>query len=311
MLLTNQISIKRGILFILLAMMLFSFLNAIIKDSTNHYNPIQIAFFTCFFSTLFPASMLFLRREWNQISVEKWKIHLKRTFLLATGLSLLFLGMGRLPLSTSMALYFSSTLFLVIVSYPILKEKVSFIQWMAVGLGFIGVLIVVNPAGEIFNCGAIFMILGAVMESAYNLYGRYLSLTISIYMLTFLGTFLPSFVLLIFLPFVWIPPDFEGWTFLIFLGLGSGIAQLCVALAYKHAPAGVLSPMIYSAMIWSVILDIYHYGNWPNKSLLVGCGIIIISGLIIVLYKRKSNNKQSFTSNKLLTHDEHGYKGFT
>jgi drug/metabolite transporter (DMT)-like permease len=291
----NHPSVKKGIFFMLGAMLIFSILNAIIKDTTSLYDPIQLVFFRCFFAA-FPAGFLLMfRREWMTPKSSDWKVHLKRAFLLAIGLSVLFMGIGKLPLSDSMALYFSSTLFLVILSYPLLKEKVRFTQGLAVAVGFAGVLIIAKPGGDVFHWGALFVIMGAFMESAFNLYGRLLSSTHNSFMLTFLGSLLPALVVLIALPFVWVTPDLGGWVALICLGLGGGLGQLCVTFAYRHAPAGILAPMIYSALLWSVMLDIILYGNWPTESLLLGCAIIITSGLMIVFLegRRKSANSAS------------------
>lgn len=284
-------SSKRGILFMLLAMLIFSILNAIVKDTTSLYDPIQLVFFRCFFAAFPSAMFLFIHRQWMIPSSSAWKIHFKRAFLLAIGLSSLFIGIGVLPLANSMALYFSATLFLVILSYPILREKVGFAQGFAVAIGLVGVFIIAKPGGDVFHWGVLFLILGAFMESAYNLYGRLLSSTHNSFMITFLGSLLPALVVLIALPFVWVTPDFKGWIALIILGLGGGLGQLCVTFAYRHASAGILAPMIYSAMLWSIMLDIMLYGNWPTQSLLLGCGIIIASGLMIVFseVKRKKS----------------------
>ncbi len=283
-----HVSVKRGIFFILLAMFTFSVLNAIIKDTVVQYPPIQLVFFRCFFA-IFPAGIILLmRQQWVFPSPPEWKIHIKRAFLLAVGLSSLFFGIGQLPLSNSMALYFSSTLFLVLLSYPILKEKITTVQGLAVGVGFLGVLIIAKPEGNVFQWGALFVIMGAFMESAYNLFGRLLSASYDSFMLTFLGSLLPALVALLALPFVWVSPTWEGWVALIFLGLGGGLGQLCVTFAYYHAPAGILAPMIYSAMIWSVMFDVILYGNWPTQSLILGCVIIIAAGMMIMFSERKS-----------------------
>ncbi len=291
MLSISQSSVKRGIFFMILAMLIFSILNAIIKDTTAYYNPIQLVFFRCFFAAIPAAAFLIIRRQWAIPSPIEWKTHLKRAFLLAIGLSVLFIGIGMLPLSNSMALYFSATLFLVILSYPILREKINFIQGVAVSIGFLGVLVIAKPGGDVFHWGTFFVVMGALMESAYNLYGRQLSSTHNSFMLTFLGSLLPALVVLIALPFVWVTPDLKGWIALICLGLGGGIGQLCVTFAYYHATAGILAPMIYSALLWSILLDIILYGNWPTESLLLGCGIIIGSGLMIVFYESKKRDK--------------------
>lgn len=176
---------KRGILFLLLAMLIFSILNAIVKDITTQYDPIQLVFFRCFFAA-FPAGILvILRGGLVRPSPFEWKLHVIRAVLLGIGLSLLFMGIGKLPLSNSMALYFSATLFLVLLSYPILKEKVGLMQGVAVAVGFVGVLIIAKPGGDVFHWGTILVVMGAFMESAYNLYGRLLSATHNSYMITF------------------------------------------------------------------------------------------------------------------------------
>ena len=289
---TSPVSAKRGIMFILLAMLIFSILNAIVKDITAHYDAVQLVFFRCFFAAFPAGAFLLLRRGWMRPSLPEWGVHFKRALLLCIGLTLLFIGIGKLPLADSMALYFSSTLFLVILSYPILKEKIGVVQGIAVSLGLVGVVIIAKPGGDVFHWGTLFLIMGTLMESAYNLYGRLLSSTHNSYIITFLGSLLPALLILIILPFVWIAPDVKGWIALIALGLGGGLGQLCVTTAYRYAPAGILAPMIYSAMIWSVLLDITLYGNWPTESLFLGCGIILASGLIIVLHesRRKGNS---------------------
>jgi drug/metabolite transporter (DMT)-like permease len=287
----SQLSARRGIFFILLAMLIFSLLNALVKDTITRYDPIQLVFFRCFFAAFPTVCFLVIRGGWMLPSSAEWKIHCKRAFLLSIGLSVLFIGIGTLPLSNSMALYFSSTLFLVILSHLILHEKVSFIQGTAVAVGLVGVLIIAKPEGSVFHWGTLCVVIGAFMESAYNIYGRLLSSTHNSFMLTFLGTSLPALIMLMALPFVWVMPDFEGWVALISLGFGGGLAQLCITFAYRYAPAGILAPMVYSAMLWSVLLDIMLYGNWPTKSLLLGCGIIIASGLMIVFHESRQKER--------------------
>lgn len=275
-------SSKRGIFFLLTAMLVFSLLNAAVKEITIQYAPLQLVFFRCFFAA-FPAALILISRGgWTLPRASDWKIHIKRAFLIAIGFTFLYTGIGRLSLSDSMALYFSSTFFLVLLSYPILRERITFLQWVAVIIGIFGVLIIANPTGDVFHWGALFVIIGAFMEAAFNLFGRRLSITHNGYILTFLGSLLPGVVLLIPLPFVWITPDLRGWIALICLGVGGGIGQLCITFAYTHAPAGILAPMVYSAMIWSVLLDIILYGNWPTTSLFLGCGVIVLSALVIL-----------------------------
>jgi drug/metabolite transporter (DMT)-like permease len=281
----SNISIKRGILFMLCAMFIFTFLNVLIKDAAKSYDPLQVVFFRCLFAVLPSGLYLMFRGEWKLPKLFEWKIHGCRAFLLAGGLYLLFRGIAELPLSNSIALYFSTTFFLVVLSYPILREKVSLFQWAAVILGFVGVMIIAKPGWSVFYWGTIFMILGASLESAHNLFGRLLSSTQDSFMLTFLGSLLPATILLFGLPFVWVTPNLNEWIALMGLGIGGGLGQLCLSCAYQHATAGVLAPMVYSALLWSVLLDIFLYSNWPEISLILGCTVIIVAGLIIVYFE--------------------------
>ena len=273
----------RGIFFMLLAMCLFSVLNAVIKGTISQYHPIQLTFFRCFVAVVPPALFLAFRGvKWSLPPSSSWPTHLKRSLLLALGYPLIYIGIVQLSLSTSTALYFSATFFIVMLSYPLLKEKISFRQWAAVIIGFFGVLIIIQPGSDTFQWAMLFMVGGAFAESAFNLYGRLLSSTHDNVMLTLLGALLPALLIFPFLPYVWITPDMGGWIALLALGLIGGVGQLCVTYAYSLAPAGTLAPMIYSSILWSGLFDIILYEIWPTTSLLIGCGIIIMSGLMVI-----------------------------
>lgn len=284
-------SSRRGILFLLTAMLVFSLLNAVIKGEATRYPPLQMVFFRCVFAAIPAGVFLILKKGWTAPSWGVWKIYGLRAGIIAVGFTLLFTGIAELPLSDSMALYFSSTFFLAILSYPILKEKVSFLQWIAVSIGIVGIIMIAKPSGNTIQWGTFFVIMGACLEASHNLLGRLISSAQNGYMLTFIGSLLPAFLLLIPLPYVWVTPDFKGWVALIILGLGGGIGQLCVTFAYVYAPAGILAPMVYSAMVWSVLLDIAIYQNWPSLSLLGGCGIIIASGLVILVSEARKERE--------------------
>ena len=287
-------STQKGILFMVMGMLAFSILNAIVKDVTNDYHPIQVVAFRAFFASFPCAIALTLRREWSWNNVGQQKhIHALRAVLLAAGLVILFTGINSLPLSNSMALYFSSSLFLVALSPLILMEKVNLTQWVSVVVGFVGVLIIAQPQPDASVWASLMIIGGALFESVYNLFGRKLSQYTNSLMLTFLGSLFPGLLLLIPLIFVWVTPDLLGWIFLIALGVGGGVGQLCVTKSYEYAPAGVVAPMIYSALLWSILLDLIIYQDMPSPELFIGCGFIVASGLMVVLRSRRQKKAVS------------------
>lgn len=280
-------SLRLGILFMLAGMFIYASLNAIVKDFVFDFNLVQLVFFRCVFGSVPIGILLTLRKQWMLPTRKEWKIHLLRAILCAISLSLLFFGIALLPLSDSMALYFSSTLFIVILSYPILREKVTALQWLAVVIGLVGVMVIANPTGGVFQYAAFVIIGGTFAESIYNLYARFLSTTNNTLIIVFLGNLLPACLLFFALPFVWAPLDLNHWIFLLGIGVGGGFCQLCIVFAYGHAPAGILAPMIYSSILWTIFLDVIFWGQWPSLSLIFGCGIIILAGLLIIYSESK------------------------
>lgn len=283
----NKSSIIQGIWFMMIAMFIFSVINVLIKDSIADFDPAQLVFFRCFFATIPTGIYLILQDHWETPSSSDWKIHIIRAILFALGLYLLFYGIGMLPLSTSISLYFSTTFFLVILSYPILKERVNLYQCGAVVIGFLGVLIISQPGWNVLYGGVVCMIVGSGMDSAHNLFGRRLSTSQNSSMISFLGSLLPAGILVFALPSIWMTPSPRGWVALIGLGIGGGIGQLCITLAYQRAPAGILAPTIYTALLWSVLLDVFIYNNWPDISFVIGCCMIIVAGTLIFIHERK------------------------
>jgi len=291
-----QSSPKKGIVYMVLAMLVFSILNAIIKDATQAYHPIQLVFVRCLFAVIPCGLVLLWTKQWNMPDEGHWKSHGIRAIFLAVALSVLFYGVGKLPLSNSMALYFASSIFIVLLSYPILNEKIKPFQWGVVLIGFMGILIIANPTSDVFNMAAVFVVMGAFFESCYNLVGRRISRFHSSLMLTFWGSLLPAVLVAIPLFFVWETPDVGGWIALISLGLGGGIGQLLVTSAYTHAPGGAVAPMIYTAIIWSTLLDVVLYQNFPGLSFWLGCAIIVGAGLYNVHREMTISRKAVITS---------------
>lgn len=282
---------QKGIFYMVVGMLVFSVLNAIVKDTGQNFHPVQIVSFRALFACIPCIIALTMRREWDWSNViEQRQYHVYRAVLLSLGLVLLFTGIKSLPLSNSMALYFSSSLFLVALSPLILLEKVRLTQWVAVLIGFVGVLIIAQPQPDASLTASLCIIGGALFESLYNLFGRRLSQFTNSLMLTLFGSLFPGLLLLLILPFVWIPPDATGWFALIMLGIGGGLGQLCVTAAYQYAPAGILAPMVYTALLWSILLDIIIYQDFPAIELFIGCGFIVASGAIIILRVRKQKS---------------------
>ncbi len=278
-----------------LSTLLFSLVNVGVKDVTATY-PISMVVFFRFFFALLPC--LFLIKG----DVGFFIRHPKRfpliliaalgTFL---GLWALFLALHLLPLADATALTFSSTFFVTILSVPILKEHVGIHRWLAVVLGFGGVLIMANPTGDIFQVGALFAIGFALASALMQITARLLTKTAKSGEIVFYISYYATLMSLLVLPFAWVTPTAGDLVKLILMGVGGGIGQLFLTHAHRFAPAVVISPVFYTMLIWSSLFGYLIWDEKPASSIWLGSGIIILAGLYII-YREKVHMKKGATA---------------
>ncbi len=274
-----------------LSTLLFSLVNVSVKDVTATY-PIPMVVFFRFFFALLPC--LFLVRGDLRFFIR----HPKRfplilltalgTFL---GLWALFLALHLLPLADATALTFSSTFFVTILSVPILKEHVGIHRWLAVALGFGGVLIMANPTGNIFQIGALFAIGFALASALMQITARLLTKTSKSGEIVFYISYYATLMSLVALPFAWVTPTTGDLMKLILMGIGGGIGQLFLTHAHRFAPAVVISPVFYTMLIWSSLFGYFIWDERPASTIWLGSGIIILAGLYII-YREKVHMKK-------------------
>lgn len=269
----------------LAAMLIYTAINAFLKTAEQVYAPTQIVFIRNLFSLIPYLLLVMIHKEWSTLRISNYGVHLGRAFLGVISLGCLFQSILLLPLADAITLSYASCLFVVVLAIPLLGESITARGWFAVGVGFLGVLIVVQPSGDLLNLGAICAIVSAFLEAFLMVQGRYLTrINSNTAIVLYYGLF-ATFISGTTMPFVWLPPTPHDWSVLAILGLGGGIGQYLVTMAYRHATAGVLSPLIYSSLLWSVTFGYLFFGEVPGENLYWGAPLIIIAG-VIVLMKR-------------------------
>ncbi|MBP6986574.1 MAG: DMT family transporter [Alphaproteobacteria bacterium] len=271
-----------GVVYMLMAMLIFSCANALIKDVVANYSMVQIIFFRSFFSLL---PMLYLMHLEGGLKIMKTDQHPRFIALGLMGMGAfagLFGSISHLPLAEAVSIHFSEIFILTAMSAWFLKEKVSLCIWVAIAVGFCGVLIVYRPTGDFLNIGAVYGLIFAIGDSIYMLNARILTRNHSATAVVIYFGLVISCLSGLLLPWFWITPDGESLARMILLGLGGGIGLYCVTQAYKHAPARVVAPMIYSALIWNMILGYLFWQDTPDNNLIMGALLIVSSGLYII-----------------------------
>lgn len=208
--------------------------------------------------------------------------HISRTALGLSGMVLNFGSYLLLPLTEATAIGFTMPIFATLLSALLLRESTGVHRWSAILLGFAGILVMIRPDGAHFPMlGLTVAISAAIMTACISLVLRDLGKTEKTGVIVFWFTVLsipPLGLLMLFFGKV---HDATTWALLLGLGLTGGIAQLCMTGALSRAPVSVVLPMDYSTIIWSTLLGLLIWGEWPMPTTWIGATLIIASGLYI------------------------------
>ena len=219
---------------------------------------------------------------WPSIVSNKHRLHILRSILGIFAMGLNFWAMTLLPLADATTISFTVPIFATLFAALILREQVGIRRWSAILIGFVGVLIVVQPGGTLIPAfGAAVALTGALVTAAVTLVIRMLGRTeTSIVTIFWFSVYtLPALTICAFI--YGGGHDAKTWGFLLGIGIFGALGQLGVTQSLRYAPVSTIVPMDYSALIWATIFGIAIFGQYPGLSIWLGAPIIIGSGLFI------------------------------
>lgn len=196
-----------------------------------------------------------------------------------------------LKLPDLVTLYYASPLFVTVLSILVLGERVNLARWVAVSIGFVGVVIAANPTGRPDLAPALLVLVAAFLWGWSNILMRRISASenTQTQMLFTNG----AFILMcgVTMPFFWRQPD--GFELLLMLGIGitSGIGQYCVYESVRHAPASLVAPCSYTALVWSFLWGFLIWGDLPEQTVLAGASLILSGSVIVVVSEWRRRRK--------------------
>lgn len=215
-------------------------------------------------------------------------IHARRAAMGLTGMALNFGGMIFLPMAEATTINLSVPIICVFLAAALLGERVGWQRWGAVIVGFIGVLVVLNPTTLLMNgfagdhgLGTLIALGGAMMTALITIQVRDLGRTESALTIVFWFSLISLVPLGLALPFVMVPHSAGEWGLLVGLGLLGAVAQLSLTGALRLAPVSVVTPMDYSSLLWSIACGWWFFGTLPAETTWVGAPLIVASGLFI------------------------------
>lgn len=198
-----------------------------------------------------------------------------------------FFAICWLQLDQALAIMFSVPIMVAVLSGPLLGEQLHWRRWTAIGVGFCGVLVVTRPGFGGIHPAALISLLAAGCLSLYSITTRMLAATDSSETTLFYSNLVGTVALIPFLPLVWTTPnDPFHLALMVEMGvLASGGHYLLIA-GHRLAPASLLSPFIYTQLVWVLIVSYLVFGNLPNTWTVAGAAIVIGSGLYILHRER-------------------------
>jgi drug/metabolite transporter (DMT)-like permease len=235
---------------------------------------------------------------WPAIKSDKHKLHILRSALGIFAMGLNFWAMTLLPLADATTISFTVPIFATLFAALILREKVGIRRWSAILIGFIGVLVVIQPGGNLIPAfGATVALIGALVTASVTLVIRMLGRTeTSIVTIFWFSVYtLPALAVCAYI--YGGGHDAKTWGYLLGVGIFGALGQLTITQSLRFAPVSTIMPMDYSALLWATIIGIIIFGQWPGLSILIGAPIIIGSGLFIAWREHVRETRQVHSKN--------------
>ena len=180
------------------------------------------------------------------------------------------------------AIAMCAPLFMTLLSVPLLKERVGWRRLIAVMIGFSGMLLIVQPGTEVFQWISLLPIVAAFGYALYMVTNRVLSGTESMTALTIYPQIAILVVSAAGLPFVWTTPTWPILWAMLLAGAAAGIGHLFLTVAFRYAPASLLAPLDYTALVWATFYGWALFGVLPGPLVVAGMALIVGSGLFII-----------------------------
>ena len=274
-----EINNPRGILLMALGFALFAVADTIAKVLLEYYPPVQVVFIRML-GLFWGVNLIMLYNlKWVGKTHNLSKQLLRGLAQAGSAVSFL-VGLRTIAIADATSIAFVAPLFVIILSYFILKEPIGIRRWLAVIIGFSGTLIIIRPGFEIINLGHIFIIIAALLFALRQIISRLIASTDDPLTTAFFTAYTSVFIFVLFQPWVWTPITDKNhiFLFLIFASF-AGIAEFLVIKSLQIAHAVVVSPLQYTLLIWVTIFGFFIWGILPDVWTFLGAGVIIATGL--------------------------------
>jgi drug/metabolite transporter (DMT)-like permease len=263
---------------------------------------------TVFCRAFFAMIPIFVWLAWQSDLRQAWTTrnplgHLRRSVIGSFGMFFGFAALSLLPLADATAISYAAPIFTVVLAALVLKEKVRIYRWTAVGVGFLGVLVMLYPhlstgalAGASDNAtrGALLGLAGAICAAFATTETRRLTASETTGAIVFFFMAMVTMAALTTLPLGWIGlmpswqwPGGRDLALLIAVGVAGGIGQITLTQSFRYADASVIAPLDYVSMLWAVLIGWFLFAELPHPLIALGAVIVIGAGIFVIYRERR------------------------
>jgi len=206
-----------------------------------------------------------------------------RSLLLLIDTGLFFFSLTMIGLAEATAIFFSVPILVVLLSIPLLGERVEWPRLLAIAVGFVGMMVIIRPGTGAIGIGALLTFGAAFCASLFNIITRKLADEDPVPVTMFYTALAGALIMLLVVPFIWENPvSWQQWMALILIGIAGGAAHSCIIASHVFAPASTVAPFMYSQIFWALGLGYLFFGALPDQFTVLGGVIVIASGLYLL-----------------------------
>ena len=277
----------------MLASFVFSVMALLIKLLGQHLHITQILLVRQIGMTIMVAPAI-LRNFPGSLRSERPGLQLIRVLFALVAMLCGFTAIIQMPLADATAIFFAKSFFVTIFAVLFLAETVGVYRWSAVLVGFVGVMIMLQPGTDNFTIYGLASLIGAAGAAAVMILLRLLSRVDSANTIMTYGALGVGVVMILPGMYFWQQPTTTEWVLLVAVSVVSYFAQKCNIFAYKFGEASLLASLDYVRLLWATLFGFLIFDQFPGLSTWIGAGLVIAAAIFMIY--RETRRKRDLTS---------------
>ncbi len=280
-----------GLLLMVLATIFFASLHSMVRYAGGDMHPFVLVFFRNLFS-LIVVIPLIMRAGRGALKSNHYSLLFLRGVIGITAMLAWFYGLVHVPITEATTLSFTAAIFAVLSAIIFLGERVHFRRWAAIGCGFIGVLVVLQPNTDNFNPVMLTILFSAMFWALSITLIKHMSKTDTPTSLVAWMSIILTVLSFPFALYYWQWPVGEQWLWLMAIGVLGGLGHLCMVRALALADITAVMSIDFFRLVWSALIGVYFFGDQMQLATWLGATIIFGSGLYIIFRESEVHGGQ-------------------